>query len=162
MPRKSRFIISSFSNPLTINYARLLRVVDEGKDHAVKVVEEAEKVKAELDEALLLVLTQRTENLCCVKHVLSVHDLVGVVGDEWQVPSGGDPLSTDQVDEGHERLYKHLGKNELIQLVAEFDRVNIIDLEITDEDDEENLDEQETSADDDAEEKNHSLSRHYE
>ena len=40
----------------------------------VEIVEKAEKVKAKLDKAFLLVLAQGTEDLCCVKHMLSVHD----------------------------------------------------------------------------------------
>ncbi len=43
-------------------------------DIPVKIVKEAEQIEPELDEALLLVLSQRTEDLCRVKHVLSIHD----------------------------------------------------------------------------------------
>jgi len=49
------------------------------RDLPVKIVEEAEKIETKLDEALLLVLTQRTEDFCCVEHVLSVHDSNGRV-----------------------------------------------------------------------------------
>lgn len=44
------------------------------RNSPVEVVKEAEEVESKLDEALLLVLTQGTEDLCGVKHVLSVHD----------------------------------------------------------------------------------------
>ena len=44
------------------------------RNSPVEVVEEAEKVESKLDEALLLVLTQGTEDFCGVKHVLSIHD----------------------------------------------------------------------------------------
>lgn len=40
----------------------------------VEIVEEAEKIETKLDEALLLVLAKRTEDFCCVEHVLSIHD----------------------------------------------------------------------------------------
>ena len=43
-------------------------------DIPVKIVKEAEQIEAELDEALLLVLSQCAEDLCGIKHVLSVHD----------------------------------------------------------------------------------------
>jgi len=43
-------------------------------DVPVKIVKEAEQIETELDEAFLLVLSQCAKDLCCVKHVLSIHD----------------------------------------------------------------------------------------
>lgn len=40
----------------------------------VEVVEKAQEVEAELDEALLLVLSQSAEDLCGIEHVFVVHD----------------------------------------------------------------------------------------
>jgi len=40
----------------------------------VEVVKEAQEVKAELDKAFLLVLSQSAEDLCGIEHVLVVHD----------------------------------------------------------------------------------------
>ena len=40
----------------------------------VEVVEEAEQVEPELDEALFLVVRQRTEDLCRVVHVILIPD----------------------------------------------------------------------------------------
>lgn len=52
----------------------MLLFKDTKRNSPVEVVEEAEEVESKLDEALLLVLTQSTEDLCGVKHVLSVHN----------------------------------------------------------------------------------------
>lgn len=137
-----------------------LRVVHQGKDHAVKIIKEAEQIETELDEAFLLVLSQCTKDLCRVKHVLSIHDLVGVVCDKREVPGRGDPLSADQEDKRHKRLHKHFWQNKLVQLVTELDRVDVVHLEIANQDDEKDLDEQESGANDDAEQKDHGLCRH--
>jgi hypothetical protein len=44
----------------------------------VQIVKEAQKIESKFDEALFLVLTQRAEDLCGIKHVLVVQDPNGI------------------------------------------------------------------------------------
>ena len=91
-----------------------LRVGDEGEDHAVEVVEEADEIEAELDEALLFVCREGAEDLCGVERMVFVHDLVDVECDERSVEQKGDPLPTEQEEERQRGVRRHLGQNELL------------------------------------------------
>lgn len=93
----------------------LLGVGDEREDHPVEVVEEADEVEAELDEALFLVRRERAEDFCGVERVVFVHDLVHVEGDERRVEQERNPLPAEQEEEREHRVRRHLGQDELWQ-----------------------------------------------
>lgn len=56
-----------------------LLVTHQGHDHSIQVEEEHQQVETQLEETLLLVLGQGTENLRGVQQVVFLDELVGVV-----------------------------------------------------------------------------------
>ena len=59
---------------LNVGITRLTR--DQGQDHPVQVIEERDQVQSELDETLLLVARQGTEDLGGVVHMVLGQDPV--------------------------------------------------------------------------------------
>ena len=121
---------------------------DQGQDHPVQVIEERDQVQSELDETLLLVARQGTEDLGGVVHVVLGQDpvkrpagggeegqrgglvvssrkrggtrdvLVDVVPDQRSVDEERYPLSGQQEAEGEESVGEHLGEDELFEGVV--------------------------------------------
>lgn len=94
-------------------WACLLCVGDQRKDHPVEIVEEADEVEAELDEALLFVRRERAEDFCCVERVVLVHDFVDIERDQRCIEEEGDPLPAEQEEEGERCVCSHLGEDKL-------------------------------------------------
>ena len=71
----------------------LLGIGDESEDHPVQVVEEADQIEAQLNEADLLMLAQRPEDFGGVQGVILVHDFVDVERHERSVEKERYPLT---------------------------------------------------------------------
>lgn len=117
-------------------------VADKGNDHAVEVEEEHQKVETKLDEGFLLVYIELAEDLGRVKKVLVVIDLLGIESQQWQVQNDCKPVAVDHEEEGKEGVDTSFGDNVGVESVAQIDRVDIVALEITVHDSEEDLQEQ--------------------
>jgi len=80
LPARTRVHIPDYRfTPVIQTYQRLLALRDECDDHAVEVVKEGKKVKAELEEALLFVPWESAEYLRRVVHVVLISYFVDVV-----------------------------------------------------------------------------------
>lgn len=71
------------------------------------------RTEAESEARTLFVLSEGPEDLCRVKHVIPVDDLVDVVGEQGGVQQERDDLEREEEAEGEEGVGDHLGEDEL-------------------------------------------------
>jgi len=117
-------------------------VADKCNNHAVEVEEKHEQVESELDEGFLFVDVELAEDLGSVKKVGVVNDLLDVPGKKRQVEDQGQPVAVDQEQEGEETMNSSFGDNVGVEAVAEVNGVDVVALQITVHDSEEDLQEQ--------------------
>ena len=125
------------SYPLT-----LIVISNQSHDHSVQVKEKQQQVESKLDKGLLLMLGQSSENLSSVQHVVFVQILVDIVGKQRQVQEEWEPITVHQEEYSEEGVYTGFWDEPWVQFVAQFDRVDVITLQIRVHDGEENLREQ--------------------
>lgn len=117
-------------------------VADQSNNHAVEVEEEHEQVEGELDEGFLFVYVELAEDLGGVEQMGVVDDLLDVPSEERQVENQRQPVTVDKEQEGEEAVDSGFGDNVGVKSVAEVDRVDVVALQITVHDSEEDLQEQ--------------------
>lgn len=116
-----------------------LRVADQGQDHSVEVEEEHEQVETQLDETLLLMLGQGSEDLGGIQQVVLGGHLVDVVSKQWQVQQEHEPVSVDKEKHSHDGMQASLGNEPWVQLMTQLNWVDVITLQVGVHDGEENL-----------------------
>lgn len=99
-------------------------------DIPVQVEEEHNQMECQLNEALLLVYIQLSEDLSRIKQVLILHNLLSVPGKQWQVKDQGDPVPVDKEQDGQESVNGGFGDDVSVEAVAEVDRVDVVAIEI--------------------------------
>lgn len=156
-------------------------VPDESDNHGVEVEEEHEQVETELDEGLLLVHVQLSEDLSGVEQVLVLEDpvqnmsaydylarippfllalscfwrhilLLRVPCNERQVQQQRQPVAVDQEQYREESVDAGFGHNVHVEAVAQVDGVDVVAFEIGVHDGEEDLEEQVDGIEKDCEE----------
>lgn len=124
------------------SYSARLILSHQSSNHAVKVKEEKDQVAGQLDERLLLVFLERSENLSGVQQMGVCVDLVGVVGEDGGIEQQHDPMAGQQKDNGQSSVSGGLGQHVVIEPIAQVDRVDVIALQVRVHDCEENLQKQ--------------------
>ena len=87
-------------------------------------------------------LRQCTEDLGRIQKMVFVHKLADVVSQQGQIEQEGEPKAIDQEQNSQETLKSGFRQEVRVQLVAEFDGVNVITLKIRVHNGEEHLDKQ--------------------
>lgn len=161
-PNISKHIIhSSLISSRRVRRCSVRLIADEGDDHAVEIEEEHDKMETELGEGFPLVYIQLAEDLRRIQEVRVAHNLVHVVGQGRQVEDERDPVPVDEEEEGQESMHRGLGDDICVETVAEVDGVDVITLEITIHDREEDLQKQVDGIDNDRQKVQPSLTRHH-
>lgn len=142
-------------NPLNrlLEQLRRLGVTDQSQDHSVEVEEEHHQVETQLDEALLLVLGQGSEDLSSVQHMVLLQNLVSVVGKQRRVQQKHKPVSIDKEENSHDGVKTSLRNKPWVQLVTQLNWVDVVALQVGVHNGEENLREQVKCVDDNGKDK---------
>lgn len=119
-----------------------LLVANQCHDHSVQVEEEHQQVETQLDETLLLVLRQGSEDFRGVQQVVFVDELVDVKRQQWQVQQEDKPVAVDQEKQGQKPVQSGLGDEPWVQFVAQLNRIDVVTLQIRVHDGEKHLREQ--------------------
>jgi len=109
---------------------------DEGGDHPVEVVEEAEQVEGELHPALALAAVQHVpgHDVCGVVEAGARHHgaravAVDMVGDEGRVQQQGEPLAAQQEQHVEQDVQRILWQHQRIETVALINGVFVVCLQ---------------------------------
>ena len=96
-------------------------------------------METQLDERLLLVLGQGSENLGSIQEMVLVEELVDVVGQQGEVQQEGEPVAIDQEQSSDEGMQTGFRNEPWIQLVTQLNWVDVVTLQVGVHDGEENL-----------------------
>lgn len=87
-------------------------------------------MEGQLDEALLLVLGQGSEDLSGIQQMVLFQHLVGIVSKQWQVQQEHKPVTINEEENSHDRMQTSLRKEAGVQFVTQLDWIDIITLQI--------------------------------